>query len=644
MARSLALLPSLLLALALVGCSGSEDDEPDGGAPNEGPADGGDPTPVLEGPIVLDGRIVDAATDTSLGGVAVGVEGGFSVTSSSDGHFDLYESVLNDAPVVRFALDGYREEFLTLSDLDTDAFPGIDPAVDGGTRDVGTIRLVPDEFAGEGGLSGRITDPDGQPVGGVMIRLLRGLFVTSGEAEVTTGTDASGEWDADGLPDGNYTLVVLPPDREAIYRTVQVFGGTTLPGQNVSVPAAPAGLFSQEADGATWMIDGPARTLDYNADENSNGWGRALLRVGDVLLVGGDFAGIKPSLSGSVTSRPFLAVLDAVSGQPVSTFQVPSQVDSVVRSLVLSPDRERVYVGGDFGLLVLDAATGALELAPSVSGGGEGGGRVFDIAVNGTLVYIGGDFSAVDGQPRSNIARLSLDGELDPTWSPDVTLGLSAGRSAPVQSVAVSPSGNTVYVGGTFQKINGVSSPRTPQDRRVSMLSLSADGGTVLPERFEPNVGANEKGATAHDIVATEFYVIIAWGGPNHLTFHSTGGDRLEQYNSKGDVQFLQLFGDKVFVGHHGEFFGSVANPIPPEAVESVEPRILVPYKFHSFRIDDPSFLPEQAWKISGPFGVWGIAPSEDSVWVAGDISMAGSNDRAVEGLARFPAIESANP
>ena len=630
MSRSPVLLPCLFLALTLVSCV---DSSGDGG---RGSDDGVLRTSGLEG------RIVDAATDTSLGGVSVSVDGGSGVTSSSDGRFELDEPESGDAPLIRFTLDGYREEFLTRSGLlDADEFPGIEPAVDGGTRDVGTIRLVPDEFAGEGGLSGRITDPDGQPVGGVTIRLLRGLFTTTGEAEATTGTDASGAWDADGLPDGNYTLVVLPPDRGAVYRTVQVFGDTTRTGQDVSVPAAPAGLFSQEADESTWMLDGPARTVDYNADENSNGWGQALLRVGDVLLVGGDFEGIRPNIASSATSRPFLAVLDAVSGQPVSTFQVPSQVDSVVRSLALSPDREQVYVGGDFGLLVLDAATGALELAPSVSGGGESGGRVFDIAVHDTLVYIGGDFSAVDGQPRSNIARLSLDGELDPAWSPDnVALGLSDGRSAPVESVAVSPSGNTVYVGGTFQSIDDVPVPRTPQNSRVSMLSLSADDGTVLPERFMPDVGDVVKGVTARDIAATEFYVIVAWGGANHLTFHSTGGDRLRQYNGKGDVQFLQLFGDKVFVGHHGEFFNSVANPIPPEAVVSVEPEILVPYKFHSFRIDDPSFLYEQAWRISGPFGVWGIAASEDSVWVAGDISMAGSNDRAVEGLARFPASD----
>ncbi|MBX2886442.1 MAG: hypothetical protein KTR32_41190, partial [Granulosicoccus sp.] len=66
----------------------------------------------------------------------------------------------------------------------------------------------------------------------------------------------------------------------------------------------------------------------------------------------------------------------------------------------------------------------------------------------------------------------------------------------------------------------------------------------------------------------------------------------------------------------------------------------ILPFKMHSFRIDDPSFLPEQAWRLNGPFGVWGIAASEDSLWIAGQISLAGSNNRPVDGLVRFPALD----
>ena len=393
------------------------------------------------------------------------------------------------------------------------------------------------------------------------------------------------------------------------------------------------GLFSQEADTSTWMLDGPAPTLDFNAGANSDAWGRTLLRIGDLLLVGGDFTGIKPARWSTPTARPFLAALDAVTGQPVTTFQVPSEVDAVVRSLTLSPDGAQVYIGGDFGFIAVDATTGAVDWTVNVTDGGNPG-RVFDVAVTDTQIYIGGEFKQINGTFRANIARLTLTGQLDTGWSPQVTR-----RAAPVQSLAVSTGGDTVYVGGNFKFIDGTPVLYTAQNARISLLAISALDGSVQPERFFPDVGTNVKGLTPHDIAVTEFYVIVAWGGPNYVSFHALDGTRLKQYRGKGDIQSLLVVGDHVFVGHHGEFFQTVANPIPQEAVASLDPLVIVPYKFHSFRIDDPSFLPEQAWTLYGAFGVWGIAAAADSIWIAGQIIQAGTNERAVEGLARFPAL-----
>jgi len=395
------------------------------------------------------------------------------------------------------------------------------------------------------------------------------------------------------------------------------------------------GLFSQAADSSTWILDGPAPTLDYNAGPNTGAWGQTLLRIGDLLLVGGDFEGIRPNRGAATTARPFLAALDAVSGQPVTTFQVPGEVDDIVRALAISPNGEHVYVGGDFGLLALNATTGALEFTVSVTKG-VNDGRVFDIEVAGAQLYIGGDFNKVDNTYRGNLARLSLNGDLDTQWKSHVTHGYNNGRAAPVQSLAVSASGDTVYVGGTFRFIDGTPVARTPANNRISLLPVSALDGSVLPERFVADVRGSGKGLTAYDIVVTEFYVIIAWGGPNCLTFHSLDGSRLAQYDAAGDVQALQIVGDHVFVGHHGEYFYdySTASFIPQQAIVDS-----TPFKIHSFRIDDPSFLPEQTWRINGTFGVWGIAAAEDSIWVAGQIWRAGSNDRAVDGLARFPAL-----
>ncbi len=476
--------------------------------------------------------------------------------------------------------------------------------------------------------------------------------VTEGE-DVTFNVEATGsgtlsyQWFANGSPLPGETADWLTVFATSLAENgtsyvVEVSNGFETVASDVATLTVNAplvlGLFSQEADTSAWMLDGPAPTLDVDAGVNTNAWGEVLLRVGDVLLVGGDFQGIKPARNASATARPFLAALNAVSGQPVTTFQVPVEVDDVVRALTLSPNGEQIYVGGDFGLLVLDATTGALDFAVSVTRSGNAG-RVFDIAVTDSQLYIGGDFNRVNNVYRANIARLSLSGQLDTVWRPKVTHGYRNGNAAPVQSLAVSPNEDVVYVGGNFQFIDDTPVLTTIQNGRISMLSVSALDGSVLPERFFPDVGNNSKGLTAHDIVVTDFYVIIAWGGPNYLSFHSLDGSRLLQYAAKGDVQALQVVGDHVFVGHHGEYFGSSLSPIPQEAVVSLEPRVLVPFKLHSFRIDDPSFLPEQAWQISGTFGVWGIAAAEDSIWVAGQMFQAGSNDRPVDGLVRFPAL-----
>jgi len=290
-------------------------------------------------------------------------------------------------------------------------------------------------------------------------------------------------------------------------------------------------------------------------------------------------------------------------------------------------------------LLGVDAVTGEVDFEVEVTEGGAEG-RVFDIAVTQTQIYIGGDFARVDGAGRANIARLSLDGRVDSSWSPNVTNGFESGRAAPVQTVTVSPNGNVVYIGGNFDFIDGTEVDQTPNGANISMLTVNANTGAVRSQRFAPFVGNNDRAVVVHDIAVTNNYVIIAWGGPNFLSFHSLDGTRLQNYRGTGDIQALQVVGDRVFVGHHGEFFGFLPNPIPQEALVSQNPQVIQQFELHSFRLDGPSFPPDQAWPITGRFGVWGIAAAEDSIWVTGQFSRAGTNNRSVDGLVRFPALD----
>jgi len=402
--------------------------------------------------------------------------------------------------------------------------------------------------------------------------------------------------------------------------------------------------YSDNADSAAWVLDGPAPTLDYQAGDDTRGWGRTLLRVGEVLLVGGDFQGLKLEASStSMVSQPWLAALDATTGQPVATFETPGQINSVVRTLALSTDGTRVFAGGDFGLVAFNAITGTVEFEVSVNSDSNPG-RVFDILITETQFYIGGDFTQIDNTPVTHLARLSQLGELDSSWNPEVAGGINAGRSAPVQSLAMSASNNTLYVGGTYSAINGTAVATTEHSTTVSMLAISTVDGTVNAERFAPDLVPVDveinRDLIVHDIALLNGYILIAWGGPNYLTLHQSDGALLQQYTGTGDVHVIHVIDDLVIVGHHGEYLGTLTAPIPSEAVVSINPLILEPFKLHSFRMDVDSarLIPEQTWAINGAFGVWAIESTEDSLWIAGDMRRVGVNGLNVEGLARFPA------
>jgi uncharacterized delta-60 repeat protein len=109
-------------------------------------------------------------------------------------------------------------------------------------------------------------------------------------------------------------------------------------------------------------------------------------------------------------------------------------------------------------LLVLAVSLGAVhaqteEVVKSAFGAGEGvNGDVLALVVqtDGKIV-IGGRFSAVNGVPRNNIARLNPDGTLDRSFANTV----EAGVNGQVNALVLQPAGG-VIVGGQFTQVGNV--------------------------------------------------------------------------------------------------------------------------------------------------------------------------------------------
>jgi hypothetical protein len=151
---------------------------------------------------------------------------------------------------------------------------------------------------------------------------------------------------------------------------------------------------------------------DWNP--NANAWVKALAVSGSTIYVGGSFTGI----GGQARNR--IAALDAATGEATawnpdaSALQLPS-----VSALAVSGST--VYAGGNFTsiggqarncIAELDAATGAAtDWNPNAES------EVLALAVSGSTVYAGGWFGGIGGLPQTGIAAITTPA----TSVPDVT-------------------------------------------------------------------------------------------------------------------------------------------------------------------------------------------------------------------------------
>ncbi|MGC0271840.1 PKD domain-containing protein [Pseudactinotalea sp. Z1739] len=192
--------------------------------------------------------------------------------------------------------------------------------------------------------------------------------------------------------------------------------------------------------------------------------------VGNTVFVGGSFTHARPAGASAGTNqspRPNLMSYTLSTG--VMTSWNPT-VNGQVRVVKASPDGSRIYIGGDFTqvngqprgrIAAFDAATGALisNFAPNITS------TVRGIAVSGNTVYAGGSFSSVGGQARQNLAAFNAGNGALLGWQPRA--------NRPVHALDVTEDGGYVIAGGHFETINEASAR--------GLAKIDAADGTVVP-------------------------------------------------------------------------------------------------------------------------------------------------------------------
>jgi hypothetical protein len=238
-------------------------------------------------------------------------------------------------------------------------------------------------------------------------------------------------------------------------------------------------------------------------------------------------------------------------------------------------------------------------------------GIVWAQVIAGRTVFAGGSFSnarpagATPGQnlmPRSNILAYDIETGVATSFAPTI--------NGTVKSLAVSPDGRTLYVGGSFNQVNG--------QTRFNVAAFDVASGALL-STFRPAIG----GSYVNAIVATDSTVyfgglIGAAGGitRKNLAAASAANGAVVAWAPTADLQVdtmvLEPGGGKLIVGGR---FGQV---------NGANQRGLV-----ALDLADGSILPWAAPATvqngvpatdgnAGKAGIWALTADDDAVYGTG--------------------------
>ncbi|MGI4869755.1 MAG: T9SS type A sorting domain-containing protein [Janthinobacterium lividum] len=282
-----------------------------------------------------------------------------------------------------------------------------------------------------------------------------------------TNASAAGDWEALGEgPVGTQNGVNMYVAAVAVSgSTVYVGGGFTAAGGAVANHIA-------QWDGTQWS------TLGTGPANGVSGEVRALVMSGSTLYVGGYFSqagGVAASCVAKWDGTHWSA-LSAGGTTGIGSYVAPN---FGVQALALSG--RTLYVGGYFDRA---GPVGANNVAQwdvvsstwSTLGTGTANGvngEVDALAVSGSTLYAGGNFTKAGGVAANSVAR--WDGT---TWS-SLGTGATNGVNSTVYALAVS--GSTLYVGGYFTQAGGVAANSVARWDGTTWSSLGAGPTNSVP-------------------------------------------------------------------------------------------------------------------------------------------------------------------
>ncbi|WP_375477558.1 IPT/TIG domain-containing protein [uncultured Jatrophihabitans sp.] len=210
----------------------------------------------------------------------------------------------------------------------------------------------------------------------------------------------------------------------------------------------------------TVQIAGDGSPTDLDAYQDAVAWSQVI--IGNTVYVGGSFANaygageIPPSTSNptgtnfSPTPRANLLAYNLSTGNLITGFAPTTNAQ--VLSVAKSPNGSVLYIGGDFTtvngvsrshIAALNPTTGALITGFDASAGAQ----VRSIAATASTVYAGGQFTSAGGHAHSRVAAFAASTGAVTAWN--------ASADNTVYAILLAPGGTKLIVGGNFLNLNG---------------------------------------------------------------------------------------------------------------------------------------------------------------------------------------------
>ncbi|HOM65960.1 MAG TPA: T9SS type A sorting domain-containing protein [Ignavibacteriales bacterium] len=155
-----------------------------------------------------------------------------------------------------------------------------------------------------------------------------------------------------------------------------------------------------------------------------------------------------------------------------------------VKSITISGNY--VFVGGDFSLIEGNARNNIAKLDISsgqvdINWNPNANGIVNTIATNNNDIYVGGEFTVIDGQQRNFIAKLSISISIpDFNWDPNAN-GI-------VNTIAID--GDNIYIGGNFALVSGWTRPKIA---KLNSINSQSDNWKPNPNDNVNTITINNK-------------------------------------------------------------------------------------------------------------------------------------------------------